>query len=124
MIWDFDAGPVVENQTTLSFSARLAPGWHLYSQRIKEGGPIPTRFIFQPDDGYVLSGVTKERGKAEKFNDDTYEMEIIWYTGAVTFFQDIRVLQPGIIKGMVEYMTCNQETCIPAEREFSIEVSP
>lgn len=125
VIWNFDAAPLVEDQTTLSFSATLAPGWHLYSQHIKEGGPIPTRFRFQPGGDYILTGTTEEKGNAEAFYDDTFEMEIIWYSGNITFLQSIRLLKPvTLIKGTVEYMTCNAEICIPAEREFSIEVSP
>jgi hypothetical protein len=124
VVWHFDAAPVVANEAVLSFSARVAPGWHLYSQHLKEGGPIATRFRFQPGDDYILSGTTLEKGTAQKFYDDIYEMDIIWYSGDVTFSQSIRLLKPvTTIKGTVEYMTCNLETCIPAERAFSIEVS-
>lgn len=123
--WQFKAEPVTGHETLLSITATLDPGWHLYSQFIKEGGPIPTRFRFEPGDGYVPVSPMDERGKEARFYDDLYEMDIIWYSDVVTFSQRIRLVHPEtIIKGKVEFMTCNDEVCIPGEREFMIEVNP
>jgi hypothetical protein len=121
--WKFEQGPVKDHQFTLFVTASLAPGWHLYSQSLKEGGPMPTRFTFDAGDDYRLAGPTEETGIAKKFIDDTYEMEIIWYTGVVSFRQKVILNEANAaIKGKVEYMTCNNEVCIPAEEVFRIEV--
>ena len=123
--WHFEAAPARGHETILFITADVAPGWHLYSQSIKEGGPIATQFRFDPNDNYVLTGATEEKGKAARFYDDIYEMEITWYAGIVTFAQRIILNKRGAnIKGTVEYMTCNSEVCIPAAREFDIEVKP
>lgn len=106
-------------------SATLAPGWHLYSQFMEEGGPIPTRFYFRPDDGYVLKDGTRERGDAIRIYDDIFNMYVVWYAREVVFEQDIRFLQPALtIRGVIEYMVCSKEVCIPSERVFSLAVKP
>lgn len=123
--WHFEAASARGLETTLFITADVAAGWHLYSQSIKEGGPIATQFRFDVSDDYVLAGTTEEKGKAARFYDDTYEMEITWYTGVVTFAQRVILNKPGAnIKGTVEFMTCNSEVCIPAAREFNIEIKP
>jgi DsbC/DsbD-like thiol-disulfide interchange protein len=122
--WTFGSATDNHNETLLTIKAEIKPGWHLYSQGIKEGGPIPTRFTFEPDDHYVLAGSTVEKGQALKFFDETYEMEITWFTGEVIFLQKIKT-NPSLatVRGKVEYMTCNNEICIPDELEFKIAIT-
>ena len=125
VIWHFAAAPVTGNETTLLITADLASGWHLYSQRIAEGGPIPTRFRFDGGDDCIPAGITHESGAASVFYDDTYEMEITWYSGKVKFSQRLNLSRPEVtIKGKVEYMTCNNDVCVPGEQEFSVDASP
>ena len=126
VVWRFEAAPVKGQRTSILITAHLAPGWHLYSQYVKEGGPIPTKFTFDPGKDYILSEGIREKGNySKKFYDDIYEMEITWYTGIVSFEQGITLNKPGAtVKGRVEYMTCNSHVCIPAEREFSVKVNP
>lgn len=123
--WDIQCNPVRQPEAVITLTATMAPGWHIYSQFMEEGGPIPTRFKFQQDDAYRLIGTTTEKGKEVKFYDDIFEMEIIWYEEKVSFLQKIILHEPAAtVKGKVVYMTCNNETCISAEHEFSIEVRP
>ncbi len=52
-------------------------------------------------------------------------MDITWYSSIVTFFQKIRLNKPvTTISGKVEYMTCNNEVCIPSMHEFNVDVRP
>ena len=114
-----------QGEMILTFSAALAPGWHLYSQHMKPGGPIPTRFRFNSDDDYLLTGVTQERGEAVTFHDDLYDLEVTWYADLVIFSQLIKVVGPvSTVTGTVEYMVCNYELCIPNEWAFSVPISP
>ncbi len=123
VMWLFKADPISRNEMIFTAKASVAPSWHLYSQYIKEGGPQPTRFIFEPSDEYVRIGKTEEKGTQTKFYDDIYEMEIVWYSNEVSFLQRVKLNQPvTAIKGKVEYMTCNNAVCIPEMQEFSINV--
>ncbi|HEV8514021.1 MAG TPA: protein-disulfide reductase DsbD domain-containing protein [Cyclobacteriaceae bacterium] len=121
--WQYEVNAVGKDELILKFTARMARGWHLYSQHIKEGGPMPTRFSFMPDESYLLLGQISEKGNAVKFYDDTYEMEIIWYTGVVSFAQKVRLTpKTRIAKATIEFMTCNDYTCIPGKQDFNIDL--
>src|SRR5882762_1642905 len=87
--WHFQSDPAANQEIILSLTARIAVGWHLYSQFMEEGGPMPTRFSFERSDDYVLLGKTEEDGTPVKFHDDTYEMDIAWHTTGVSFVQKI-----------------------------------
>jgi hypothetical protein len=123
VIWSFKVVEETGQESTFYATATLAPGWHMYSQFLKEGGPVPTTFKFRHDEAvYTLAGTTREYGEAVKFYDDTYGMEIVWYPRQVIFEQALRLLKPhGSISGVVEFMVCNDEMCIPSERDFFVK---
>ena len=124
--WLFKSGAAEGPEVTLTFTAAILPGWHLYSQLIEEGGPFPTRFSFEPNRAYEHIGKVTESGKPFKFFDNNFMIDIIWYSDSVTFSQRIRLNQGfTTVRGKVEFMVCNSHMCLPAdEMEFSIEVTP
>lgn len=50
----------------------------MYSQHMKQGGPIPTKITFINNPLVKKVGATKETGKLEKINDKVFEMEVIF----------------------------------------------
>ncbi|HEX8038720.1 MAG TPA: protein-disulfide reductase DsbD domain-containing protein [Chryseosolibacter sp.] len=123
--WSFEARPGRGGEATLLFTATLAPGWHLYSQHLAEGGPLPTRFRLEPADAFICETPVGEKGAAHTYYDSLYGMDVTWYAGAVSFGQKIRLIKPvPAIRGTVEYMTCNDRICIPCEEQFTIELTP
>ncbi len=123
--WHFQWDRSANHEITVTLTAVVAPGWHVYSQFMEEGGPVPTRVSFDPSDDYAMAGKTEEKGNRLKFHDDTYEMEIVWYTAQVSFLQRIRLIQPAArVNGVVEYMACNDHICVPRKQDFNIAISP
>lgn len=121
--WRITVDTVHHTETVLRITADIAPGWHLYSQFLEEGGPVPTRFTFEHTTGLMLLGTPEEKGKAFRFHDDVYDMEITWYSDTVDFLQKLRVTEAtGSMQCTVEYMTCNAHICVPDSREFIIEI--
>ena len=124
VVWDLKTQPVSRTEIILTITANLAPGWHIYSQRLSDDGPLPTRIIFDEKDSYLPIGETDELGNKTRFYSDIYETYIEWFTGMVSFRQKFRIHEPvTTIRGKIEYMTCNDDTCVPARREFAIEVN-
>lgn len=122
--WAYKLERLAANEVILTITANLAPAWHLYSQYLEPGGPQPTRFTFIHSNDYTVAVKTEEKGQMKKYFDDTYEMDISWYSGTITFSQKIAVHHPiTSIKGKVEYMACNDEICVPDQWEFSIPVN-
>ncbi|MEJ0055965.1 MAG: protein-disulfide reductase DsbD domain-containing protein [Bacteroidota bacterium] len=122
MRWNFKAEYVKKNKAIVTATAYLEPGWHIYSQFLKEGGPQPTHLSFNNNEGYSPVGRPKENGKPLKFYDDNYEMKITWFSGEVSFQQEIKFTKPpSVIQGTVDYMTCNDQMCIPDTQDFKID---
>ena len=123
VIWEFEAMPTSNDEIILKFTALIANGWHLYSQHINDSGPMPTRFSFASSEDYLLIGKPSESGNAVKFYDDDYATEIIWYSGTVSFIQKVKLAKPVTsVKGTVEFMTCNDHSCIPSRQDFNLQI--
>lgn len=122
--WAYNAEKIGGNEYNLIITATIAPGWHVYSQFIEAGGPIPTSFKFEPSAAYSLKGKVAESPKAISAYDKTFDMQIAWHSDKVTFKQTIILREPKtIVSGVLEFMVCDDERCLPpAEVEFSIPV--
>ena len=117
--WDIKLEDSKSSEKSITFSATIDKGWHLYDMNLPEGGPVSTSFTFTELEGVELTGnVVADRQPAKIF-DNNFQMELSWYENAVVFTQKLKVTDPNKLKiaGEVEYMVCNDETCLPPERE-------
>lgn len=123
--WSYSVENNGTEKATLVISAKIDKGWHLYSQFIGDGGPVPTSFRFEKSNGYTLVGKVNEVPKAKVFQDDIFGMEVAWFEKTATFKQDIKVNSKDNfkIKGTLEFMVCDDKQCLPPEEvEFSFDV--
>ena len=123
--WTYSAVKKSDKQYDLVMSATIDAPWHLYSQFMKQGGPVPTKFTFKPNPIVKLEGSVKEKGKLEKFFDKNFNMQVSYFAGKVDFVQTItlKVTSKTKITGEVEYMTCNDEKCLPPVKlPFEIDI--
>jgi thiol:disulfide interchange protein DsbD len=123
VFWDFRALTQPGNEVIVEMTATMDPGWHIYSQRMKDKGPQPTSIRYEPNDDATPLGGSAEIGKAVTFRDSIYDMDIIWYAGTVSFRQSFRLDVPQTtIRGKIHYQLCNDLVCILDKREFAIAV--
>ncbi len=111
-------------ETEIVFTAVVDKGWHLYDQNLPEGGPVSTSFNFETLQGAELIGTPVSSVKPTEVYDELFAMNLRWYPGTVSFTQKIKITDPAKFKaiGEVEFMACNDETCLPPEREsFSFD---
>ena len=101
------------------FTATIEKGWHLYDMNLPEGGPVSTSFTFETLQGAELIGQPVSNIKPTVVYDEQFAMDLRWFPGAVTFTQKVKILDPKKFKieGEVEFMVCNDETCLPPDRE-------
>ncbi len=122
--WTFSVKQTGDNEADLIFKAKIDKGWHLYSQHLPEGGPIPTSFTFKKAGNYKLKGTASEpKGKTEY--DKTFEMNITSFVDDATFVQKIITNSDKefVVTGTFDYMVCNDGSCIPfSDNDFSISV--
>jgi thiol:disulfide interchange protein len=123
--WKFEYKRISDKEIDLVFRAEIENKWHLYSQDIDEGGPIPTSFTFNPSGYYQLTGKTIEISKPEVIQDPNFGMDIKMFSHEAVFKQKILLLtdQDFILEGNIEYMSCDDKRCLPPDNEeFSFDL--
>ena len=123
--WSYRSEKINDTEFDLVITATIDKGWHVYSQFIKDGGPIPTSFKFTPSNSYKLKGTVSELPKAVSAFDKNFDMQIAWHKDKVDFRQRIILNVPNTtVSGILEFMVCNDQKCLPpAEVEFKIPVA-
>ena len=112
--WETSVEKISDNEYDLIATAIIDAGWHLYSQKEYEGGPISTTFSYTENDSYDLIGATSEE-EGKTVDDPVFQMKIKFFENKAEFRQRIRVLteELSFIKGEVEFMVCDDERCLP-----------
>lgn len=124
--WTFKLDDSNTAEKSIVFTATAEEGWHLYDQNLPEGGPVSTSFNFETLKGAELVGKPISSIKPTVVYDELFAMELRWYPGTVSFTQKIKITDPAKFEaaGEVEFMACNDETCLPPERvEFAFNKS-
>lgn len=117
--WQVNLSAVENGAATLTFKANMKPGWHVYDMNLPAGGPSSTTFTYETLEGVELvENVTTDKKPIEVY-DPNFEMQLRWYDDAVTFTQKVKISDPKNYKilGEIEFMACNNETCLPPDRE-------
>ncbi len=99
----------------ITIQAKIDKGWHTYSQRPTEAGPIPTSFDFKAlPANYELTGKTIETDAHEEFV-KAFDAKIFVFTDKAEFKQKIKIKGKNgfTIPVKIEYMTCNDMMCLP-----------
>lgn len=123
--WEWKAEQTGPAEYNLVFTAKIEKGWHIYSQFIKDGGPVPTSFKFEANKNVQLIGKVTETGaKAHEGFDPVFEMQLKYFEGNITCVQKVKVRADTKLKGTVEYMLCDDARCLPPEeKEFEFNLS-
>jgi thiol:disulfide interchange protein DsbD len=114
--WSFSAKKTGDKTYEIHMTARIMPGWHLYSQEQPDDAiPMPTTFKFNSNPLINKEGKIKEIGKLEKIKDDVLGSSVNQYSNTVSFVQKVK-LKANVktnFTGNVEYQTCDDKKCLP-----------
>ncbi len=126
--WSFKVEQLKPDEATLMLIARADKGWHVYSQDIPKGGPIPTSFTFTKSSHYELVGKVQEPNPIVE-NDPNFNMILKFFADKIIFKQNIKVLsrKDFKVKGVVNFMCCDDKQCLPPndiEFEFILKGNP
>ncbi|MBN1463202.1 MAG: thioredoxin family protein [Paludibacteraceae bacterium] len=122
--WTFEQNAISKTEAELVFKAIIEKPYHMYGMDIPADGPIPTSVTFDEIKGATLVGdvFVHPSSKPVKEFDNTFNMELTWYKGEVLFIQKIKITDRKnlFISGNVNFMSCNDESCLPPKKvEFS-----
>ncbi|MDX1941920.1 MAG: protein-disulfide reductase DsbD family protein [Saprospiraceae bacterium] len=121
--WSYKAKKVNATEYDLILTADVDNGWYIYSQFLEsDEGPIATSFTFEENENYELVGEAKEQGNKKEGFDEIFAMKLVKYSGKVSFTQRIKVKEKtDKVTGNLEFMTCDDEKCLPPKMlEFAI----
>ena len=119
--WHFSSVKQHKSEWRLEFAASIDSGWHLYSQSIEDGGPMPTSFKFDVDRNVRLLGESVENGERRIVYDSTFMMDVAWYEEKVVFTQRVKSRMNIKVTGEISYSVCSEERCVPGTVRFSID---
>jgi hypothetical protein len=121
--WSYAAKKISKTAAIVFIKATIDDGWHVYSQFVKDGGPVKTTITFNPSNEYTLDGKTIEPSPVIRL-EKAFNMEVGFFERSVIFRQMIKLkASQTIVDGKLEYMTCNDQKCLPpGEINFTIIV--
>lgn len=123
--WNFSLDPLGGNEYNLVFEATIDEPWHMYDTNVPDGGPIATSFNYADKNNYKLEGKLQELSKKTVKYDPNFDMKIGMFSGKAVFKQKITNTsdKPFELKGYIEFMVCNDNTCLaPEEYNFSFQI--
>lgn len=122
--WAYAAKKTSATEVTVFLKATIDAGWHIYSQNVKDGGPIKTSFTFAKSKDYTLVGPAIEPKPETRF-EKSFNMDVSFFEKEVVFQQKIKLKSANVkaITGQLEYMVCNDSKCLPPDDvNFTIPV--
>lgn len=109
-----------DTEGKLVFDAKIEPGWHLYALQLPDGGPNPTKFVFDKVTGVDFTDEITPSVPAPETVDMVFHLKLGWWENNVSFTRNFRLKQGAsgyCIEGYVSYQGCNDESCIPPTKE-------
>ncbi len=121
--WNFSVNKISDTQVEVVCVATLDDGWHIYSHNLPENTAFPTMITFNESDYYKAVGEIVEDPKPEVHYDESFKAELKWISKKASFKQIVEVKGEATIEGIIEYMICNDENCMPpTEENFSLKI--
>ena len=121
--WKFESKKLADKKYEVKLIAMVKDPWHIYSTTTPDGGPLPTKISFTKNPLTALDGSLKEVGKLEQKNEPLFGVDVKQFSNTVVFVQQVKVKGKAktSLSGSLEYMTCNNQECLPPQtKKFSI----
>ncbi len=124
--WTYSQKKLADNEYQLTFKAFIDKGWHLYAQTqpVEETPILPTKFIFESNADIKFIGQPTEPKPHVAF-EPNFDTKLAWFENEATFTQKVKISKTTLVKGEIEHMSCNDQTCIKPDYnptfEFKLE---
>lgn len=117
--WTYELKTTSKTTAEVILKASIDAGWHLYGMDIPDNGPRPTSILFESIQNAQKVGKVVGLSKLKEVYDPNFDMKLTWYANEAVFVQklssnDISKIR---VKGSVEFMMCNDESCLPPTKE-------
>ncbi len=114
----------------LRLTARLEPGWHLYSPTTPPGGPIPT--TLKLDEIPAIEKASIYQPKPDRKFDPNFNLDVEWFEKEAVFliatdFKSTAAPGPVELTAQVRYQACDDKQCLPPRKKsaaLSLAIDP
>jgi len=124
--WSAESKELGNGEYEVILTAHIDDHWHIYSQVLdNDMGPLPTYFAFNPVEGVEFIGEVQE-GESIREYDPNFLMDLNFFEGQPQFVQKLKLTGDAkpIIQCSVDFMTCDDEKCLPPELvEFEVDLA-
>ena len=105
---------------TVSITASINSGWHLYDQDLPKGGPVPLTFHTDKLVGAKALGGFKANKQPKSYIDDIFNVEVREFDGSVTFSQRLEITDAKAFayEGYLKGQAC-QDNCVQVDYDFN-----
>lgn len=105
---------------TVSITARVIDGWHLYDQNLPAGGPVSLEFHTDKLNGAKALGGFKANKAPHSYTDEIFGTEVREFAGTVTFSQQLEITDPKafVYEGQLKGQAC-QDNCVLVDYDFN-----
>ena len=129
--WEFSADNLGNNQVLITAKPTIDEGWHLYAD-LGNDLPIPTTFWLNEEhskDKYTMVGKvfsSPEVDKKDVFFDEAFQVDVAYLPHDAVLQMKVQLnASSDLLKGELEYQTCNDERCLPPTPvDFAVDVKP
>jgi thiol:disulfide interchange protein DsbD len=99
---------------TVKLAAKIETGWHLYSMKHQDEGPIATRIWIADGQPFRLAGKIQATDP-QVLHDPSFNMEVEQYEGEAGFTLPVTAGTAGAQTLVVSasYQSCNNKMCLP-----------
>lgn len=113
--WRSNVKMTSETEGVVTIKAIIEPGWHLYGTQIPSGGPKATKIDLSSSEGVKFVGSVTSSIAPKKVYDKTFDLNLNWWDQNVTFTQKFKLSSKNGAKivGVISFMGCNDQTCLP-----------
>jgi len=117
--WRMSVKMTSDTEGVVTLRAIVGDGWHLYGTSLPENGPKPTSFSFNGSAGVKFTGSITPSRKPVSVEDKMFGMTLNWWNSNVEFTRKFKVVKKegARIVANVQYMACNDKTCMPPKNQ-------
>jgi len=126
--WTFSTEKVRSNQYRVHLTARIQPGYHIFSMTQPEDAiALPTKINFSSISDIEEIGALKEDGTLEKVREESLQIESWQFSEKVDFSGLVtlkNIKSKTTLTGQIEFQVCSSERCYPpAKISFSLPLN-
>lgn len=121
--WRYSINDLGEDMRQIVIEAKVEAGYHLYDMGPYSGGPNATVFTFDIQGDASLVGQVEYLTQPHRAYDPSFDMDVGSFEGSARFSQKIKLSGDASVKLNIEWMCCNDVSCIPpTDTDFVINL--